>query len=262
MDGIDRLVFPGIVGGCLFLVLVVGFISNPQIVLASTSGLNNADHTLNTLLENNQTDKHLPEFITDPSSIVNWNPPAAAPQLTVAAAPLETPAVQEAAAPEPGAVQEPVDQAAAQVPESKTQGPTGCSLSASYSDSVRQWCELIERYATAFNLPPGLVAALITQESGGDAQAYSSSGAVGLMQVMPRDGLAASFMCDSGPCFASRPSSDQLFDPEYNVAYGTRMLAGLIAKYGDIREALRAYGPHDVGYSYADIVMAIMNSHP
>jgi soluble lytic murein transglycosylase-like protein len=67
-------------------------------------------------------------------------------------------------------------------------------------------------------------------------------------------------MCVSGPCFSSRPSSDELFNPEYNIAYGTRMLAGLIDKYGDVREALRAYGPHDVGYQYADIIMTIMNS--
>ncbi len=64
-------------------------------------------------------------------------------------------------------------------------------------------------------------------ESAGDAGAYSSNGAVGLLQVMPRDGLAAEFMCPNGPCFASRPTTDELMDPEFNLAYGARMLADL-----------------------------------
>ena len=74
-------------------------------------------------------------------------------------------------------------------------------------------------------LPPNLIAAVILQESGGDATAYSSSGAVGLMQVMPRDGIAASFECINGPCFASRPTIEELQDPRFNIEYGTRMLA-------------------------------------
>ncbi len=39
------------------------------------------------------------------------------------------------------------------------------------------------------------------------------------------------------------------------------MLADLIQHYGDLREALRAYGPKDVGYYYADLVIGTMNSH-
>jgi soluble lytic murein transglycosylase-like protein len=95
------------------------------------------------------------------------------------------------------------------------------------------------------------------QESAGKPDAYSKSGAVGLMQVMPRDGLASKFMCVNGPCFSDRPSMEELFDPEYNVAYGTRMLAELVQHYGDVRTALKAYGPKDVGFYYADLVLGI-----
>ncbi|NPV57466.1 MAG: transglycosylase SLT domain-containing protein [Anaerolineae bacterium] len=130
-----------------------------------------------------------------------------------------------------------------------------------FPDSVNRWCGLITQYAQANGLDVVLVAALILQESGGDPQAYSSSGAVGLMQVMPRDGVAAGFMCINGPCFASRPSMDELFDPDFNVAYGTRFLAGLVAKHGDIRQALFAYGPEGVGYSYADKVLALAEQY-
>ena len=81
------------------------------------------------------------------------------------------------------------------------------------------------------------------------------------MQVMPRDGLAASFMCVNGPCFANRPTTEQLQDPEFNISYGTKMLAELVSKYGNMRDALRYYGPKDVGYYYADIVLSLYNQY-
>lgn len=136
-----------------------------------------------------------------------------------------------------------------------------CSLSQQFPGSIRQWCSLIDLYATDKGLPPGLVAAVMLEESGGNPQAFSASGAVGLMQIMPRDGVAASFQCNSGPCFASRPNTDQLLDPGFNISYGTNMLAGLVQKYGSIRDGLLHYGPIDVGYEYADIVMAIWQNY-
>lgn len=136
-------------------------------------------------------------------------------------------------------------------------GNDSCSLNNRFADSVLTWCSLIEEYAGQNDLDPALVAALITQESGGDPEAYSHSGAVGLMQIMPRDGLAASFMCIAGPCFSSRPTIEELKDPEYNIAYGTQMLSGLIQKHGSIRDALKSYGPINVGYYYADLVLGI-----
>jgi soluble lytic murein transglycosylase-like protein len=140
-------------------------------------------------------------------------------------------------------------------------GQNGCSLPTRYPQTIRQWCSLIENYARKTGLEARLVAAVILQESGGDARSYSSSGAVGLMLVMPRDGLAASFKCSGKPCFSSRPSMAELYDPEFNISYGTRMLAGLLEKRGSVREALFAYGPMDMGYRYADIVLAIYDRY-
>jgi soluble lytic murein transglycosylase-like protein len=136
-----------------------------------------------------------------------------------------------------------------------------CELSLSYPQGILQWCDIITSLATQAELPPNLIAAVILQESGGDATAYSSSGAVGLMQVMPRDGIAASFECINGPCFASRPTIEELQDPNFNIEYGTRMLAGLIGRLGNLREALKAYGPMDVDYRYADTVLAIYENY-
>jgi hypothetical protein len=136
-----------------------------------------------------------------------------------------------------------------------------CAVSDRYPAAILQWCGLITHYANKHGIPPDLIASLIWQESGGNPAAYSRSGAVGLMQVMPRDGLAASFMCKNGPCFSTRPTIEQLKDPEFNIAYGTRMLANLLARSGSFREALRSYGPMNVGYYYADKVMGLFQTY-
>lgn len=136
-----------------------------------------------------------------------------------------------------------------------------CGLPIQFPKGIRQWCSLIENYAQKYGLEAQLIASVMLQESGGDPNAYSASGAVGLMQVMPRDGLAAGFMCSGRPCFASRPAMSDLYDPEYNISYGVRMLAGLIQKYGSVRDALKAYGPADIGYRYADIVLSIYQNY-
>ncbi len=138
---------------------------------------------------------------------------------------------------------------------------TKCGVSLSYPQGVLQWCDEITSFATQAELPPDLIAAVILQESGGDATAFSSSGAVGLMQVMPRDGIAAAFECVNGPCFASRPTIEELQDPSFNIEFGTHMLAGLIGRLGNLREALKAYGPMDVDYHYADTVLAIYENY-
>lgn len=136
-----------------------------------------------------------------------------------------------------------------------------CTLSESYPPAIQQWCAVIESTAQGTKLPGDLIAAVILQESGGDPLSYSSSGAVGLMQVMPRDGIAASFMCVNGPCFESRPTIEELQNPEFNIQYGSQMLAGLFAKHGSYREALFRYGPMDMGYQYADLVIKIWENY-
>jgi soluble lytic murein transglycosylase-like protein len=136
-----------------------------------------------------------------------------------------------------------------------------CKVNPSYPQGILHWCEIITSLAIQAELPPNLIAAVILQESGGNATAFSASGAVGLMQVMPRDGIASSFECINGPCFASRPTIEELQDPNFNIEYGSRMLAGLITKLGSLREALKAYGPMDVAYRYADTVLAIYENY-
>lgn len=135
-----------------------------------------------------------------------------------------------------------------------------CRHKERYPAGIVDWCQMIEDSARQFGLDPLLIAAVIKVESGGQPEVISHSGAVGLMQVMPRDGVAAGFQCINGPCFAARPTTDELKDPAFNVMYGTRLLAGLIERNGNIRDALKSYGPYDVGYWYADLVLQLYES--
>ena len=175
----------------------------------------------------------------------------------------EAPSVAEQQSSTNSAVQvaEASQASSADAAQNQTQPGGSCEVSSRFPEKILQWCDLITQYSNKRGLSPNLVAALILQESGGNPSAYSKSGAVGLMQVMPRDGLAASFMCVNGPCFSNRPTTAQLQDPGFNISYGTKMLAQLVAKYGDMRDALRFYGPKDVGYYYADIVLSLYSRY-
>jgi hypothetical protein len=157
---------------------------------------------------------------------------------------------------DPPPVPEPVSEPAAEVQDDPPAGES-CSVGGGFNENVRRWCDLITRTASDHGLDPNLIAAVMTVESAGNPDAYSRSGAVGLMQVMPRDGIAASFNCVNGPCFAKRPSMAELYDPEFNLAYAGGMLAGLINRHGSWRDALFAYGPTGTGYAYADKVLGV-----
>jgi soluble lytic murein transglycosylase-like protein len=134
--------------------------------------------------------------------------------------------------------------------------PENCQVSGKFAQSILQWCSLITKYANNQDIDPNLIASIMLQESGGDANAYSGSGAVGLLQVMPSDGIATRF-----GVFKNRPTIKQLKDPEFNIQYGTAMFSGLVSRYGNNRDALLHYGPMDVGYEgYADKVLEIYNS--
>jgi soluble lytic murein transglycosylase-like protein len=132
-----------------------------------------------------------------------------------------------------------------------------CQIGQNFPDKIIQWCNYIMSAGEKHQLDPKLIAAVMLQESGGNPDAYSKSGAVGLMQIMPRDGIASEFMCINGPCFASRPAMSELFDPAFNIDYGANMLAGLIERYGNERDALKAYGPMNMEFRYADLVLSI-----
>lgn len=103
--------------------------------------------------------------------------------------------------------------------------------------------QIVTTHARNYDLDPALLAAVIYTESRFDADARSSAGALGLMQLLPETGRA----------IAVRTGGDRfvvadLLDPELNVRYGAWYLRELQRTYGDTRTALAAYhaGPGNV----------------
>jgi len=134
-------------------------------------------------------------------------------------------------------------------------------LNNNFPEAILIWEEEILSAAVDYGIDPNLIATVILIESSGNHSAYSSSGAVGLMQVMPNDGIAETFICSGGPCFSGRPTTEELMDPNFNIRYGCKLLAQLTNQHNSLREALKFYGPYDVDYAYADQVIKAYQSY-
>ena len=147
---------------------------------------------------------------------------------------------------------------------------TPCEVSSKFSQRVLQWCGLITYYSDLRGIDPNFVAAVMTQESGGNPEACnergrqvingiaicgSSSGAIGLMQVMASDGISG----ERYTVFKNRPTALELLNPELNIAKGTEILRDAGATT-DFRTALiRYYGADKDGY--VNTVMSIYNNN-
>jgi peptidoglycan lytic transglycosylase len=116
---------------------------------------------------------------------------------------------------------------------------------------------IVRGHARNYRLDPSLLAAVIEAESKFKPDAKSSSGAIGLMQILPSTahGIA---LHTGGANF----HTDDLYNPEINVRYGAWYLRHLLDKYGDERTALAAYNAgqdnvdrwiaHGSGIGYAE----------
>lgn len=102
--------------------------------------------------------------------------------------------------------------------------PTG-GTSGPFSAQIES---LITKYAGVNGIPTDMVRAVIQQESGGNTRSTSVVGAKGLMQLMPET--------------AQGYGVHDAYDPEENIAAGTRHLAGMLREFkGDVPQALAAY---------------------
>jgi len=99
-----------------------------------------------------------------------------------------------------------------------------------------EYQSIVRGHSRNYRLDPALLAAVIYQESKFRAHARSSSGAVGLMQLLPS--TAEGIAVHTG---GTRFRVSDLDDPEINVRYGSWYLRHLLDKYGDERTALAAY---------------------
>lgn len=114
--------------------------------------------------------------------------------------------------------------------------PTTATLQRALTvDDVRQdffksnvpYGAIIYREAKKNNLPPELVAAMVQTESDFRPRLVSHKSAQGLMQIVPS---TARILGIANP-----------FDPEQNIAAGTRYYRRLLNRFGDERLALAAY---------------------
>lgn len=135
------------------------------------------------------------------------------------------------ARPVPASLAEPVGQG--------TPSPSGGSLEeASPAERTATpappYDRLVEQAAARHGVDPGLVHALIEVESGYRADAVSSVGAMGLMQLMPRT--------------ARRYGVSDPLDPAANIDAGTQHLRALLDEFGPLYElsALAAYNAGEV----------------
>ena len=88
--------------------------------------------------------------------------------------------------------------------------------------------QMVQQVAERHRLDPDLVRAVVLAESGGNPQARSRKGALGLMQLIPAT--------------AQRYGVRNAFDPAQNLDGGTHYLRDLLDRYnGDVEKSLAAY---------------------
>lgn len=162
-----------------------------------------------------------------------------------------------------------------------------CLIKNSFGPSVTQWCSQVMAYSYRYNVDPNLVAAVITQESNGrqwqDAVAktplISSSGAIGVMQIIPRDNTTGKkWFAQNGEYEGERFSNckdgenggqestfndhcrpyyeDLVNNPDLVIQYGVWLLRQYLDQSnGSVRDALMVYGPLKNGDVYADTII-------
>ena len=86
---------------------------------------------------------------------------------------------------------------------------------------------IIYREAKRNNLPPEFVAAVVEAESDFRPKLVSNKNALGLMQIIPETGRLM--------------GADNLFNPNENIAAGTKYLRYLFDRFGDEKVVLAAY---------------------
>lgn len=97
------------------------------------------------------------------------------------------------------------------------------------------YAELVSTSAVEFGVPRSVIFAVINTESSFHADATSSAGAMGLMQLMPE--TFEWLLSKSGENY----TTNALYEPAVNIRYGTMLLAALHDEFGSWDTAYAAY---------------------
>jgi len=108
---------------------------------------------------------------------------------------------------------------------------------------IQQYVNITVAEATKHNIDPLLILAMIETESSFNTRAYNQSGAMGLMQVIPRyhPDLVTQY-------------HQTLFDPDMGITTGIQVLMKFVQKHnGDFVKAINNYGGDRSGNYYKTI---------
>lgn len=101
----------------------------------------------------------------------------------------------------------------------------------------KKYSEYVERYSEEYDIDENFIYAVIKTESGFDPDARSNVGAVGLMQLMP---IAFKEVSNNIEDNKGLKYSD-MYNPEYNIMYGTWYLDYLYEQFGSYELTIAAY---------------------
>lgn len=97
--------------------------------------------------------------------------------------------------------------------------------------------DIVLKYAAQYQVPPAWIEAVILTESSGNPEAHRAEPQIndasyGLMQLL--------YATARGLGFTGQP--EELYDPDTNIHFGTKLLADLKRRYGtDVRRIYSAY---------------------
>lgn len=100
------------------------------------------------------------------------------------------------------------------------------------------YTDLIETYASEYELDPYLVQSIMRCESSNDPDAVSEAGAIGLMQIMPDTGTWIAHKLGMDDTY----TEDMLYDPETNIEFSCWYLQFLTSRFdGNVMKIVAAY---------------------